>query len=137
SIYLFFFSSRRRHTRSKRDWSSDVCSSDLGLPEGVLTVVTGKGSVVGERLVTHPAVRKVVFTGSTEVGRGIMRGCADQVKNLTLELGGKNANIVFGDADLEAAAASAPGGVFDNAGQDCCSRSRLLVHADVYDAFME
>lgn len=110
---------------------------EAGLPEGVFTVIPGKGSVVGERLVTHPAVRKVVFTGSTEVGRGIMRGCADQVKNLTLELGGKNANIVFGDADLEAAAASAPGGVFDNAGQDCCSRSRLLVHADVYDAFME
>ena len=110
---------------------------EAGLPEGVLTVVPGRGSVVGERFVTHPAVRKVVFTGSTEVGRGIMRGCADQVKNLTLELGGKNANIVFGDADLEAAAASAPGGVFDNAGQDCCSRSRLLVQADVYDAFME
>lgn len=109
---------------------------DAGLPEGVLTVVTGKGSVVGERFVTHPAVRKVVFTGSTEVGRGIMRGCADQIKNLTLELGGKNANVVFGDADLEAAAASAPGGVFDNAGQDCCSRSRLLVQADVYDDFM-
>lgn len=109
---------------------------EAGLPEGVLTVVTGKGSVVGERFVTHPAVRKVVFTGSTEVGRGIMRGCADQIKNLTLELGGKNANVVFGDADLEAAAASAPGGVFDNAGQDCCSRSRLLVQADVYDDFM-
>ncbi|HLS32089.1 MAG TPA: aldehyde dehydrogenase family protein, partial [Brevibacterium sp.] len=92
---------------------------EAGLPEGVLTVLPGKGSVVGERFVTHPAVRKVVFTGSTDVGRGIMRGCADQVKNLTLELGGKNANIVFGDADLEAAAASAPGGVFDNAGQDC------------------
>ena len=110
---------------------------EAGLPEGVLTVVPGKGSVVGERFVTHPAVRKVVFTGSTEVGRGIMRGCADQIKNLTLELGGKNANIVFGDADLEAAAASAPGGVFDNAGQDCCSRSRLLVQSHVYDAFME
>lgn len=110
---------------------------EAGLPEGVLTVLPGKGSVVGERFVTHPAVRKVVFTGSTDVGRGIMRGCADQVKNLTLELGGKNANIVFGDADLEAAAASAPGGVFDNAGQDCCSRSRLLVQSSVYDRFME
>jgi acyl-CoA reductase-like NAD-dependent aldehyde dehydrogenase len=109
---------------------------EAGLPEGVLTVVTGKGSVVGERFVTHPAVRKVVFTGSTEVGRGIMRGCSDQIKNLTLELGGKNANIVFGDADLAAAAASAPGGFFDNAGQDCCSRSRMLVQADVYDEVM-
>ena len=109
---------------------------EAGLPEGVLTIITGKGSVVGERFVTHPLVRKVVFTGSTEVGRGIMRGCSDQIKNLTLELGGKNANIVFGDADLAAAAASAPGGVFDNAGQDCCSRSRLLVQSSVYDDVM-
>ena len=109
---------------------------EAGLPEGVLTIITGKGSVVGERFVTHPLVRKVVFTGSTEVGRGIMRGCSDQIKNLTLELGGKNANIVFGDADLSAAAASAPGGVFDNAGQDCCSRSRLLVQSSVYDDVM-
>lgn len=109
---------------------------EAGLPEGVLTIITGKGSVVGERFVTHPAVRKVVFTGSTEVGRGIMRGCSDQIKNLTLELGGKNANIVFGDADIAAAAASAPGGVFDNAGQDCCSRSRLLVQSSVYDDVM-
>ncbi|HIW99072.1 MAG TPA: aldehyde dehydrogenase family protein [Candidatus Nesterenkonia stercoripullorum] len=109
---------------------------EAGLPEGVLTVVPGKGSVVGQRFVTHPAVRKVVFTGSTEVGKGIMRGCADQVKNLTLELGGKNANIVFADADLEKAAAAAPGGVFDNSGQDCCSRSRLLVQSSIYDDFM-
>lgn len=109
---------------------------EAGLPEGVLTVITGQGSVVGERFVTHPSVRKVVFTGSTEVGRGIMRGCADQVKNLTLELGGKNASIVFADADLDRAAAATPGGVFDNAGQDCCSRSRLLVQAEVYDDFM-
>ncbi|GAA2094189.1 aldehyde dehydrogenase family protein [Brevibacterium salitolerans] len=109
---------------------------EAGLPEGVLTVIPGKGSVVGERFVTHPLVRKVVFTGSTEVGRGIMRGCAEQIKNVTLELGGKNANIVFADADLEKAAAEAPGGVFDNAGQDCCSRSRLLVQSSVYDDFM-
>ena len=109
---------------------------EAGLPEGVLTIITGKGSVVGERFVTHPLVRKVVFTGSTEVGRGIMRGCSDQIKNLTLELGGKNANIVFGDVDVAAAAASAPGGVFDNAGQDCCSRSRLLVQSSVYDDVM-
>ena len=107
-----------------------------GLPEGVFTVLPGKGSVVGQRFVTHPAVRKVCFTGSTPVGKSIMAGCADQVKRVTLELGGKSANIVFADADLERAAAAAPGGVFDNAGQDCCSRSRLLVQDSVYDRFL-
>jgi acyl-CoA reductase-like NAD-dependent aldehyde dehydrogenase len=110
---------------------------EAGLPEGVFQVVTGKGSVVGERFVSHPAVRKIVFTGSTEVGRRIMAGCADQVKRVTLELGGKNANIVFADADLERAAATAPYGVFDNAGQDCCARSRILVQRGVFDRFME
>ena len=100
-------------------------------------MLPGRGSVVGQRFVTHPLVRKVCFTGSTEVGKGIMRGCADQVKRLTLELGGKSANVVFADADLEAAAASAPGGVFDNAGQDCCARSRILVERGAYDRFME
>jgi betaine-aldehyde dehydrogenase len=110
---------------------------EAGLPEGVFTVIPGKGSVVGQRFVTHPLVRKVCFTGSTEVGKGIMRGCADQVKRLTLELGGKNANIIFDDADLEKAAASAPGGAFDNAGQDCCARSRILVQQSVYDRFLE
>ena len=110
---------------------------EAGLPEGVLTVLPGKGSVVGERFVTHPAVRKVVFTGSTEVGKGVMRGCAEQVKRVTLELGGKSANIVFADADLERAAATAPYGVFDNAGQDCCARSRILVQRSAYDRFME
>jgi acyl-CoA reductase-like NAD-dependent aldehyde dehydrogenase len=109
---------------------------DAGILEGVFTVVTGKGSVVGQRFVTHPAVRKVCFTGSTEVGKGIMAGCADQVKRVTLELGGKSANIVFADADVEAAAASAPASVFDNAGQDCCARSRILVQSTVYDKFM-
>ncbi|MFF5226665.1 aldehyde dehydrogenase family protein [Dactylosporangium sp. NPDC000521] len=107
-----------------------------GLPEGVLTVLPGKGSVVGERFVTHPLVRKVCFTGSTEVGKRIMAGCAQQVKRVTLELGGKSANIVFADADLAKAAAGAPGAVFDNAGQDCCARSRLLIQASVYDEFM-
>jgi acyl-CoA reductase-like NAD-dependent aldehyde dehydrogenase len=107
-----------------------------GLPEGVLEVVTGQGSVVGWRFVTHPAVRKVCFTGSTEVGRRIMAGCAEQVKRVTLELGGKSANVVFADADIELAAASAPAGVFDNAGQDCCARSRILVERSVYDRFM-
>jgi acyl-CoA reductase-like NAD-dependent aldehyde dehydrogenase len=109
---------------------------EAGLPEGVFTVLPGKGSVVGQRFVTHPAVRKVCFTGSTGVGKSIMAGCADQVKRVTLELGGKSANIVFADADLERAAAAAPGGVFDNAGQDCCSRSRLLVQESVYDRFL-
>ncbi|WP_194150779.1 aldehyde dehydrogenase family protein [Pedococcus bigeumensis] len=109
---------------------------EAGLPEGVFTVVAGKGSVVGERFVTHPAVRKVCFTGSTAVGQRIMRGAADQVKRITLELGGKSANIVFADSDLEKAAATAPYGVFDNAGQDCCARSRILVQRSVFDRFM-
>lgn len=109
---------------------------EAGLPEGVFTVVPGKGSVVGERFVTHPAVRKVCFTGSTEVGKKIMAGCADQVKRVTLELGGKSANIVFADADLAKAAASAPSAVFDNAGQDCCARSRILVQRSAYDEFV-
>ena len=110
---------------------------EAGIPEGVFQVLPGKGSVVGHRFVTHPLVRKVVFTGSTEVGKQIMAGCADQVKRVTLELGGKSANIVFADSDLEKAAATAPYGVFDNAGQDCCARSRILVQASVYDRFME
>ena len=110
---------------------------EAGLPEHVLTVVPGKGSIVGERLVTHPDVRKVVFTGSTEVGVHVMAGCAAQVKPVTLELGGKSANIVFADADLERAAATAPYAVFDNAGQDCCARSRILVQRSAYDEFME
>ncbi|WP_442935303.1 aldehyde dehydrogenase family protein [Micromonospora sp. CPCC 206061] len=110
---------------------------EAGLPEGVFTVVPGKGSVVGERFVTHPAVRKVCFTGSTAVGKRIMAGCAEQVKRVTLELGGKSANIVFADADLERAAAAAPAAVFDNAGQDCCARSRLLVERPVYEEFLE
>ena len=108
-----------------------------GLPEGVFTVVAGKGSVVGQRFVAHPAVRKICFTGSTEVGTRIMAQCASQVKRVTLELGGKSANVVFADADLEKAAATAPYGVFDNAGQDCCARSRILVQRSVYDRFME
>ena len=108
-----------------------------GIPEGVFNVIAGKGSVVGQRFVDNPSVRKVVFTGSTSVGKGVMRGCADQVKRVTLELGGKSANIVFADSDLEKAAASAPYGVFDNAGQDCCARSRILVERKVYDRFLE
>jgi acyl-CoA reductase-like NAD-dependent aldehyde dehydrogenase len=110
---------------------------EAGIPEGVFTVLPGKGSIVGERFVTHPAVRKVVFTGSTDVGKRVMTGCAQQVKRVTLELGGKSANIVFADADLEWAAATAPYGVFDNAGQDCCARSRILVEQSAYERFME
>ena len=110
---------------------------EAGIPEGVFSVLPGKGSVVGERFVTHPAVRKVVFTGSTEVGKGIMAGCSAQLKRVTLELGGKSANIIFDDADLEQAAAATPGGAFDNAGQDCCARSRVLVQAGVYERFLE
>ncbi|MFZ5850111.1 MAG: aldehyde dehydrogenase family protein [Actinomycetota bacterium] len=110
---------------------------EAGLPEGVLQVVPGHGSVVGQRWVEHPDVRKLVFTGSTEVGRQVMRGCAEHVKRVTLELGGKSANIVFADADLERAAATAPYGVFDNAGQDCCARSRILVQRSVHDRFLE
>jgi len=108
-----------------------------GIPEGVLNILPGKGSVVGNRFVTHPLVRKVGFTGSTQVGKQIMAGCADQVKRVTLELGGKSANVIFADADIEKAAAGAPGAVFDNAGQDCCARSRILVQKSAFDKFME
>jgi betaine-aldehyde dehydrogenase len=107
-----------------------------GLPEGVLNVVAGPGSVCGARLVEHPDVAKIAFTGSTEVGRGIAAGAAQTIKRVTLELGGKSANVVFADADLEAAAAAAPGAVFGNAGQDCCARSRILVEAAALDDFL-
>ena len=110
---------------------------EAGLPEGLFQVIPGKGSVVGDRFLTHPKVGKVVFTGSTEVGKQVMRKAADQVKRVTLELGGKSANIVFADADVDKAAAAAPSSVFENAGQDCCARSRILVEASVYERFME
>jgi betaine-aldehyde dehydrogenase len=110
---------------------------DAGIPEGVVNVVVGKGSVVGQRLVEHPDVAKVGFTGSTEVGRSVMQGAAGTIKRVTLELGGKSANIVFADADLERAAATAPYAVFDNAGQDCCARSRILVEKSAYDRFAD
>jgi acyl-CoA reductase-like NAD-dependent aldehyde dehydrogenase len=109
---------------------------DAGLPEGVLNVVPGPGSVCGQRLVEHPDVAKIAFTGSTEVGRRIAEGAAGTIKRVTLELGGKSANVVFADADLERAAAQAPSAVFANAGQDCCARSRILVQDDVLDAFL-
>jgi betaine-aldehyde dehydrogenase len=110
---------------------------EAGLPKDLFQVLPGKGSVIGERFVTHPDVRKIVFTGSTEVGISVMAGAAKQIKRVTLELGGKSANIIFDDCDLERAAATAPYGVFDNAGQDCCARSRILVQRNVYDKFME
>ena len=109
---------------------------EAGVPAGVFTVVPGRGVVVGERFVTHPAVRKVCFTGSTAVGQRVMRGAAEQVKRVTLELGGKSANVIFADADLEKAAAAAPYAVFGNAGQDCCARSRILVERSAYDRFL-
>jgi acyl-CoA reductase-like NAD-dependent aldehyde dehydrogenase len=109
---------------------------EAGLPEGVVNVVTGPGSTCGRRLVEHPDVAKIAFTGSTEIGRQIAAGAAQTIKRVTLELGGKSANIVFADADLAAAADSAPMAVFGNAGQDCCARSRILVQRAVLDQFM-
>ena len=106
------------------------------IPEGVINILAGKGSIVGQRLVEHPDVAKIAFTGSTEIGRGVMEGAAGTIKRVTLELGGKSANVVFADADLEAAAAAAPYAVFGNAGQDCCARSRILVERSVYDDFL-
>jgi acyl-CoA reductase-like NAD-dependent aldehyde dehydrogenase len=110
---------------------------DAGIPEGVVNVVVGPGSQVGQRLAEHPDVAKIAFTGSTEVGRKIMAGAAETIKRVTLELGGKSASLVFADADLEAAAAAAPAAVFDNAGQDCCARSRILVERSVFDDFLD
>ena len=108
---------------------------EAGIPEGVVNVIVGPGSVVGKRLIEHPDVSKIGFTGSTEVGCQVMEGAAASIKRVTLELGGKSANVVFADADLERAAAAAPYAVFDNAGQDCCARSRILVERSVYDRF--
>jgi acyl-CoA reductase-like NAD-dependent aldehyde dehydrogenase len=110
---------------------------DAGIPEGVVNVVAGPGRSAGQRMVEHPAIRKIAFTGSTEVGRSVMRGAAGTIKRVTLELGGKSANVVFADADLEAAARSAPTAVFGNAGQDCCARSRILVERAVFDRFVD
>jgi betaine-aldehyde dehydrogenase len=112
-------------------------AAEAGLPEGVVNVVVGPGRTCGQRLVEHPGVAKVAFTGSTEVGRSIAAGAAATIKRVTLELGGKSANVVFADADLDAAAAAAPGAVFGNAGQDCCARSRILVQRSVLDGFLE
>ena len=109
---------------------------EAGIPEGVVNVVVGPGRTCGQRLVEHPDVAKIAFTGSTEVGRAIAAGAAATIKRVTLELGGKSANVIFADADLEAAAAAAPWSVFDNAGQDCCARSRVLVEESAFDRFM-
>jgi betaine-aldehyde dehydrogenase len=110
---------------------------EADLPDGVLQIVVGSGRTVGQRLVEHPDVAKVAFTGSTEVGRQVMRAAAGTIKRVTLELGGKSASVIFADADLHEAAAAAPYAVFDNAGQDCCARSRILVEAPAYDRFVE
>ncbi|RSS52578.1 aldehyde dehydrogenase [Streptomyces sp. WAC01280] len=110
---------------------------EAGLPEGLFQVLPGTGPVAGNALVAHPGIAKIVFTGSTRVGKSIMAKCADQVKRLTLELGGKSPNIVFADADIEAAAAAAPMAFLDNSGQDCCARTRILVERSAYDRFLE
>jgi acyl-CoA reductase-like NAD-dependent aldehyde dehydrogenase len=112
-------------------------ATEAGIPDGVVNVVAGPGRTCGQRLVEHPDVSKIAFTGSTEVGRTIARGAAESIKRVTLELGGKSANIIFADADLEAAAAAAPMAVFGNAGQDCCARSRILVEESARDRFLE
>jgi betaine-aldehyde dehydrogenase len=111
-------------------------AAQAGVPDGVVNVLAGPGRVVGRRLVEHPRVAKIAFTGSTEVGRGIMAAAAATIKRVTLELGGKSANIVFADADLEAAAAAAPLATFGNAGQDCCARSRILVERPAMEEFL-
>lgn len=110
---------------------------EAGLPEGVLNVVTGSGSVAGSALVTHPLVRKISFTGSTEVGAGVMKQAADGIKRVSLELGGKSANIVFADANLDICVESSIFAVYDNAGQDCCSRSRIVVERPIFDEFVD
>jgi acyl-CoA reductase-like NAD-dependent aldehyde dehydrogenase len=111
-------------------------AAEAGIPDGVVNVLPGPGRVIGQRLIEHPGVAKIAFTGSTEVGRAVMRGAAGTIKRVTLELGGKSANLVFADADLAAAAAAAPAAVFGNAGQDCCARSRILVERAALDDFL-
>ncbi|MEU2522483.1 aldehyde dehydrogenase family protein [Streptomyces pseudogriseolus] len=110
---------------------------EAGFPEGLFQVLPGHGAVTGNALVEHPGVAKIVFTGSTAVGKQVWAKGADRLKRVTLELGGKSPNIVFADADLEAAAAAAPMSFLDNAGQDCCARTRILVERTAYDRFLE
>jgi betaine-aldehyde dehydrogenase len=111
--------------------------TEAGLPEGTLSVLPGPGSTTGSALIADPRVAKISFTGSTEVGTRVMQAAADNITRVSLELGGKSANVVFADADLERAAAAAPYAVFDNAGQDCCARSRILVQQSVYERFLD
>src|SRR5271169_4456229 len=110
---------------------------EAGLPPGVFNIVTGPGRVVGEALVNHPDVDKVTFTGSPGVGRGILRGAAGNFKRVSLELGGKSANVIFDDADIEAATKAAASGIFFNAGQVCSAGSRVLAHEKIYDDVVE
>ncbi len=115
---------------------ADICA-EAGIPDGVVNVVPGAGSLLGDALVGHPLVRKISFTGSTEVGAGVMRAAASDIKRVSLELGGKSANVVFADADLEKCVEASVFGAYDNTGQDCCSRSRILVERDIFDDFVE
>src|SRR5207253_5510998 len=110
---------------------------EAGIPEHVFTVVTGPGSKIGEALITHPLVRKLAFTGSTEVGTRVMQLAANDIKRVSLELGGKSANIIFADCDIDRAVASAVSSSLGNAGQDCCARSRILVQKSIYDRFSQ
>ncbi len=114
----------------------DICA-EAGVPTGVVNVVTGSGSVVGDALVNHPLVNKISFTGSAEIGRSVMAAAANNITRVSLELGGKSASLVFADANLDACVASSLWSVFDNAGQDCCARSRMYVEASVYDEFVQ
>lgn len=133
---------QRRHPQARRDHPLTALrlaalALEAGIPEHLFQVLPGPGTVTGDALVEHPGVAKIVFTGSTAVGKQIMAKCAERVKRLTLELGGKSPNIVFADADIEAAAAAAPMAFLDNTGQDCCARTRILVQRSAYDRFLE
>ncbi|MEV0637254.1 aldehyde dehydrogenase family protein [Streptomyces sp. NPDC050619] len=110
---------------------------EAGLPQGLFQVLPGHGSVAGNALVEHPGVAKIVFTGSTAVGKQVAAKGSALLKPVTLELGGKSPNIVFADADLESAAAAAPMAFLDNSGQDCCARTRILVQRGAYDRFLD
>src|SRR5205823_6895025 len=112
-------------------------AQQVGIPAGVLNVVTGPGSRVGQMLVEHPGIDKIAFTGDTSTGKQIMRGSAETLKKITLELGGKSPNIVFPDADLDAALRGATTGIFYGKGEVCAAGSRLLVDKSIKDAFME
>src|SRR5215212_7815219 len=110
---------------------------EAGIPPGVLNVVTGPGGSAGAAIAAHPGIGKVAFTGETTTGQEIMRLASSNVKKISLELGGKSANVVYADADIERFAAESPYSVFDNAGQDCCARSRILVERSAHDRVVE